>query len=310
MTLELLRGRIIGNFGRHYLVEADSGEQVICHSRGKRAQAVVGDLVQWQRSADEGTIERVEDRRNWLFRRDEVRTKSFVANVDQILVVVAARPEMSLHQLSRVLIAAEAARIPAVIACNKKDLPEFNAAWARLQVFVQMGYRVLGWSLQSTDAAANAALDAELQKLLQGKATFVMGASGVGKSSLVNRLVPHANAEVAEISKALQSGKHTTTSTRWLWLDAERTTAVIDSPGFQDFGLSHIAPADLALLMPDIKARAGHCRFYNCTHRHEPGCSVLAAQDCAASVATFPSRYQIYSDIHDELMEMQHVRSF
>ena len=111
--------------------------------------------------------------------------------------------------------------------------------------------------------------------LMQGKKTLVLGPSGAGKSSLTNLLIPHAQVLTAEISQALNSGKHTTTSTTLYWIDADRSTALIDSPGFQEFGLHHIEPMHLAAYMPDIKAHAQNCKFYNCTHLHEPGCGVI-----------------------------------
>jgi ribosome biogenesis GTPase / thiamine phosphate phosphatase len=122
----------------------------------------------------------------------------------------------------------------------------------------------------------------------------VLGPSGAGKSSLVNLLVPEAGAQTGEISQALNSGKHTTTRTQWYWLDAEKRSAVIDSPGFQEFGLHHVEPTALHTLMPDLRAHGDHCKFYNCTHLHEPGCGVIAAlsrQEISAS------RYRIYSEL-------------
>jgi ribosome biogenesis GTPase len=135
---------------------------------------------------------------------------------------------------------------------------------------------------------------------LKGKTTLVLGPSGAGKSTLINLLVPGAAAQTGEISQALNSGKHTTTSTTWYWVDEERKTALIDSPGFQEFGLHHIEPAKLAEYMPDMRARLGHCRFYNCTHLHEPGCGVIDAVGEGAD-AISPSRYRIYRDLYEEL---------
>jgi ribosome biogenesis GTPase / thiamine phosphate phosphatase len=293
-------GLVVGSHGRHCLVETAGGARLICHPRGKKSQAVVGDRVLWQGSHDEGTIERVQDRRNLFYRQDEIRTKSFAANLDQILILVAAEPEFSEHQLARALIAAEAEQISAVIALNKSDLVEpFERAWARLLPYQRMHYGVLPLSLRLSGDVDRA----KLLELLHGKTTLVLGPSGAGKSTLINLLVSGATAQTGEISKALQSGKHTTTTTTWYWVDPERTTALIDSPGFQEFGLHHIEPTRLATLMPDLKAHLGDCKFYNCTHLHEPGCGVIPAVGTTGEDAISPSRYRIYQDLFAELSQ-------
>jgi ribosome biogenesis GTPase / thiamine phosphate phosphatase len=304
----LQTGLIVSNHGRHFLVETASGSRLICHSRGKKSQGVVGDRVLWQATQDEGTIEKIEPRRNLFYRQDEVRTKSFAANLDQVLILVAADPEFSATQLTRALIAAEAEHILPIIALNKSDLVEpFERAWKRLQPYRHMKYGVLPLSLKKSGDVDRA----ELQKLLGGKTTLVLGPSGAGKSTLINLLVPGALAHTNEISQALNSGKHTTTSTTWYWVDVDsgpaRTTALIDSPGFQEFGLSHIDPAQLAAYMPDLKPHVAKCKFYNCTHLHEPGCGVMAAvsqdENACGSHEISVSRYQIYSRLFAELSQ-------
>lgn len=289
-------GLVIAGHGRHVVVESPNGERRICHPRGKKSQAVVGDRVWWQASEDEGTIEAVQERRNLLYRQDEIRTKSFAANLDRVLILMAAEPEFSEMQLTRALIAAEAAGIEPLIALNKQDLAEaFERAWARLAPYRNMGYEVLPLSLRNNAEALGALL-----RNLQGKTTLVLGPSGVGKSTLINRLVPDALAATNEISQALNSGKHTTTSTTWYWVDRAQGTALIDSPGFQAFGIHHIEPTHLALCMPDVKAHADHCRFYNCTHRHEPGCGV---REALGQGLISPSRHKIYEQLFDELSQ-------
>ncbi|HAU56181.1 MAG TPA: ribosome small subunit-dependent GTPase A, partial [Comamonadaceae bacterium] len=272
----LLEGLVVASHGRHCMVESPDGQRRICHPRGKKSQAVVGDRVLWQAAppgqGHEGTIEKVQERCNLFYRQDEIRTKSFAANLDQVLILIAAEPVFSESQLARALIAAEAAHITPLIALNKSDLAEpFARAWERLLPYRHMGegrhYGVLPLSLaQSGDVDR-----ATLMEHLRGKTTLVLGPSGSGKSTLINLLVPGATVLTGEISQALNSGKHTTTSTTWYWVDSERSTALIDSPGFQEFGLHHIAPTQLAACMPDIAAHASHCKFYNCTHLHEPG---------------------------------------
>ena len=286
-------GLVVASHGRHCWVEDDQGNRRICHHRGKKNSAVVGDRVQWRPSQDEGTIESIEPRRNLLYRQDELRTKSFAANLDQVLVLVAAEPDFSQDQLARALIASHAQGITPMLVVNKPDLgPALALAWQRMEPYRQMGEKTLALSLKS-----GTGLD-ELLAQLQGKTTLILGPSGAGKSTLVNRLVPSAQAATGEISKALYSGRHTTTSTHWYWLGAERGAALIDSPGFQEFGLHHLDARDLARFMPDMHAQLGDCKFYNCTHLHEPGCGVRLALDQGLIDA---SRYQIYQRLFAQL---------
>ena len=291
-------GLVVAAFGRHCLVETPDGERRICHPRGKKSAVVVGDRVDWLPSQDEGTIERVHERRNLFYRQDEIRTKSFAANLDQVLVLVAADPEFSEHQLSRALIATEEQGLDVLIVLNKEDLSEpFARSWQRLAPYREAGHTVLPLSLKP----GGEALVEALAQQLQGRATLVLGPSGAGKSSLINRLVPDAGAQTGEVSRALNSGKHTTTSTTWYWLDDARGSALIDSPGFQEFGLHHIEAARLAGLMRDFRPLLGGCRFYNCTHVHEPGCAVREAVGREAPPRISPQRYRIYQDILEEL---------
>ena len=297
-------GLVVASHGRHCLVETPTGERLICHPRGKKSTVVVGDRVRWQSSEDEGTVEQVVPRRNLFYRQDEIRTKSFAANLDHVLILSAAEPEFSEHPLARALIAAEAERIVPIIALNKSDLvAPFERAWARLAPYRRMHHGVLPLSL-----AASGDVDRiSLLKRLAGKTTLVLGPSGAGKSTLINLLVPGATALTNEISYALNSGKHTTTSTTFYWVDDERTTALIDSPGFQEFGLNHIEPMQLATLMPDIAEHAQNCKFYNCTHLHEPGCGVIAAVDTPGHPGAInATRYRIYGELFAELGQVRY----
>jgi ribosome biogenesis GTPase len=302
-------GLVVAGFGRHVLVEKADGERVICHPRGKKGQAVVGDRVRWLPSEDEGTIEKVEPRDNLFYRQDELRTKSFAANLDQVLILMAAEPEFSENQLTRALIAAEATGIRPVIALNKSDLTEpFGRAWAKLAPYRAMGYQMLSLAIKpkAQDDPEQTTVQS-LMPLMLGKKTLVLGPSGAGKSSLTNLLIPHAHVLTAEISQALNSGKHTTTSTTLYWIDAGRSTALIDSPGFQEFGLHHIEPMHLAGYMPDLKVYAQHCKFYNCTHLHEPGCGVIAElnrSDASSSISA--GRYRLYSELFAELSQTRY----
>ena len=334
---DLQQGRVVATYGRHCLVETPEGRRLICHPRGKKNQVVVGDQVLWQIAGDEGSIEKLLARDNLFYRQDEIRTKSFAANLDRVLILIAADPEYSESQLSRALVAAEAERIKPLIALNKSDLAQpFAQAWERLAPYRAMGYSVMPISLNPRSAVADDGVQA-LCEQLTGLTTLVLGPSGSGKSTLINRLVPDAQVETGEISLALNSGKHTTTSTRWYWVPSldrphadgsdapgehvigslsgtkdaaalmpSRRTALIDSPGFQEFGLHHIEPTRLAACMPDLRAHLGACKFYNCTHLHEPGCAVLAQVESASQTGTISvRRHRIYAQLFEELSQQR-----
>ena len=287
-------GLVVRGHGRHYIVEDSDGRRFVCHPRGKKSDAVVGDQVRFaEASSDEGVIEAVEPRRNLLFRQDEWKTKSFAANLDQLLVLVAVEPVFSESQLARALIAAESAGIRAAIALNKTDLPGTDAARDRLAPYRAMGLTCFEVALKADPDGSRATLGA----WLAGQRSFVLGPSGTGKSTLINLLVDNAQAQVGEISQALNSGRHTTTTTQWYWTDSTRATALIDSPGFQEFGLRQIDAAELWRYMPDLREHAT-CRFHNCSHIHEPGCGVRDALERGLISA---SRYRIYGEILEEL---------
>jgi ribosome biogenesis GTPase len=286
--------RVVGVHGRHSVIETADGTRMLAHGRGKKSEVIVGDHVRWQVSGDEGVIESFEPRSSLLKRQDEWRSKNFAANIDLLLIMVATDPPYSESQLTRALIAAEDGRIAVKIVLNKIDLPEATAARERLAPYRKMGYDVLEVAVKTDPEGTKAVFE----PLLKDKTTLVLGPSGMGKSTLVNLLVPHADAQVGEISKALKSGKHTTTTTTWYWLDDARHSALIDSPGFQEFGIHHIESADLGSLMLDYGMYLGDCKFANCTHRHEPACGVRSA---IARGDISPSRERIYEELMGEL---------
>jgi ribosome biogenesis GTPase len=285
---------VVGAHGRHAVIEKADGSRMRAHARGKKSEVVVGDEVRFQDSGDEAVVEEVMPRSTLLKRQDDWKTKNFAANLDLLLVMVAADPPFSESQLSRALIAAGDAGIQVLIVLNKIDLPQVDASRARLAPYRAMGYPLLELAVKASPEAAREAL----MPRLEGHRTLVLGPSGMGKSTLINLLVPDAAAQVGEVSQALRAGKHTTTTTTWYWLDAAHRTALIDSPGFQEFGLRHIEARQLATLMPDLAMHLGDCRFANCTHRHEPGCGVRTAM---ARGEIAPSRVRIYTELMEEL---------
>ena len=260
-------GQIVRSYGRRFIVE--SGEHTYdCTSRGKRVDYACGDRVDITVLNDkQAVIEAQQPRQSLLYRQDDWRTKLIAANVTRIFFVTAAVPSPSEELLNRCLLAAEAADIDPVIVVNKSDLPE-TAAWLdKLQPYQQLGYKLVTISAkQGADA---------LLPLLQGQTSVLVGQSGMGKSTITNALLPEAAARVGEISTALDAGRHTTTHAALYHLDAD--SQLIDSPGLQEFGLSHIGATELAGLFPEMRDFIGHCRFHNCTHRQEPDCAIKQA---------------------------------
>ncbi len=268
-----LRGRVVAGHGRHYTVELEDGSLRKCFPRGKKGDAAVGDYVFiTPQGHDEGAIERIAPRRNLLFRSDEMRSKQFAANVDQLLIVVATEPFFSEDLLGRALVAAWSADIAPIIVLNKIDIHDkLDAARQRLA-----DLRALNVPIVEISALHAQAVPEHILPVLQDKTTLLLGQSAMGKSTLLNALVPQAQAPTQEHSRALGAGKHTTTSTRLYHLPDD-SGDIIDSPGFQAFGLLHLNATDIERGFPEFTEAIRHCRFYNCTHRHEPGCGVLAA---------------------------------
>jgi ribosome biogenesis GTPase / thiamine phosphate phosphatase len=284
----LRHGRVIASHGRQFRVAAD-GDVITCVTRGRKADIACGDHVAFSATHDNaGVIEKVEPRANLLYRSDEFRSKLIAANVDLAVVVVAAVPYFREELLIRCLAACETADIAALIVLNKADLPDTAALAAHLESYAALGYDLITVSAHGDLAA--------LEARLRDRVSVLVGASGVGKSTLLNRLAPHARAATGEISQALDAGKHTTTQARMYTLPGGGE--LIDSPGMQEFGLSHLDASKLMRAFPEIHTRAGQCRFHNCRHLKEPGCAVLeAARDGAIN----PFRLRVYHSLLGQL---------
>jgi ribosome biogenesis GTPase len=253
----------------------------------------VGDRVSVKLLASEqGVIESVEPRRNLFQRAEQHRTKRLAANVDQLAVVIAAEPAFSEDLVLRMMIAAQVEGISCALIANKSDLID---AWkhfrTRLAVIESLGYAVFEVSVKHDPAQALGTLS----PWFQGKTTVLAGQSGMGKSSLVNLLAPHADQATQTISTALGSGKHTTTSARQFSFGHGWSGALIDTPGFQTFGIDHISASERVHAMPEYQALP-RCRFYNCTHREEPGCEIRAAAEAGQVDAR---RYALFRSLID-----------
>ncbi len=265
----LMEGRVVAAYGRRFEVETPDGTRRQCVVKSKRRGVACGDRVRLRPSGPgEGMIEEILPRENLLYRSDPQREKLIAANVSQVLVVVAPRPAFNEGLLNRCLVAAEAAAIPAVIVLNKVDLEEEAARLrSRLALYEGLGYPVVPLSAKQDTSP--------LRPYLEGRVTVLVGPSGTGKSTLVNALVPGARAATGEISEALDSGRHTTTHARLYHLGPG--SDLIDSPGMQAFGLSHLEPPALAEAFPEFRPYLGACRFNDCRHLEEPDCAVRAA---------------------------------
>lgn len=264
----LQSGTIVASFGRQFSVELNDITLVTCVTRGKRTNIACGDRVSIAMTApDQGVIESTQPRASLFYRSDIQREKLIAANVTQIVIVLAAAPAFHQELLDRCLAAAEEAEIHALLVLNKMDLPSATGVLTSLDLYRVLGYEVL-------PLAAKIDL-APLRARLAGHTSVLVGQSGMGKSTIINRLVPDAAARVGELSQALGSGRHTTTHARLYHLDAE--SHIIDSPGLQEFGLQHVGPTGLAHCFVEFRKYLGQCKFNDCKHLTEPGCAITTA---------------------------------
>jgi ribosome biogenesis GTPase len=288
-------GLVTAAHGRHYVVEVRDGDLLHCYPRGKRNSYACGDIVDVERSGDrQATIKHLHPRTSLLYRSDRYRQKIIAANVTQAVIVVAAKPAFNEDLLLRCLIACEQQHIKALIVLNKSDLVEETAKTAvQLALYRELGYPVVPLSARNDISP--------LRSALQGQRSVLVGQSGMGKSTIVNALLPHVQARTAEISEALDSGKHTTTSAQLYHLDAE--SSIIDSPGLQTFGLLHVSPNELVGCFPEFNPFLGHCRFDDCRHTVEPGCAVISAtsKDRTDENSIDERRWSAYCELVAEL---------
>ncbi len=284
-------GQVVAAYGRHYLVEAEGAEHLRCVPRGKHGThgaLACGDRVQVARtSRGEGVIEAVAPRASLLLRAAPHRQKLIAANASQVAVICAGEPSLADELVARVLVAAESESLRGLVVLNKSDLAApTQDARERLAPFARAGYPVIELSAKRDVAP--------LLERLAGETTVLVGQSGMGKSTIVNALVPEADAATQDISRFLDSGRHTTAATRLYRLDA--AGAIVDAPGVQEFGLAHLEPGAIERGFPELRPLAGECRFTDCRHRSEPGCAVRAA---VAAGVIHPRRVELLHRILD-----------
>lgn len=261
-------GLVTAAHRRHYAVLQDDGSSVSCVIRRRALSITCGDRVRFAVSGPgEGVIEAIEPRTSLLYRSDARRERLIAANVTQVLGMVAPDPPFDDELVHRWIVAAEGSGCRFVLVANKRDLPAFAAIRARLTQFAALGYAVVETHV-SKDAGV-------LQPLLAGQHSVLIGQSGMGKSTLINRLLPHASARIGEVSASLKTGRHTTTETTLYPLD--RSSWIVDSPGMKEFGLGHLAAAAVERGFVELRPLLGRCRFRNCRHDSEPGCTLQDA---------------------------------
>ena len=311
-----MHGLVIKNTGSWYTVLTDDGLTVDCKVKGNfRIKGIrstnpvaVGDRVT---VGEGGWITDIEDRRNYIIRKSINLSKQshiIAANVDQaFLVVTVSKPETSTTFIDRFLASAEAYRVPVILIFNKSDLTEGLKQDELMRLYENIGYEC-----RAVSAATGQGVE-ELRPLLEGKITLLSGNSGVGKSTLINRLVPHANLRTADISDAHQMGMHTTTFSEMIPLNSHssfltsHSSFLIDTPGIKGFGTFDMEREELTSYFKEIFEYSKQCRFSDCTHTHEPGCAVLKAVE---EHLIAPSRYQSYLSMLDDKDENKYREAY
>lgn len=309
-----MKGLVVKNTGSWYTVCTDDGQLVESKIKGNfRLKGIrstnpvaVGDRVTIVAN-QEGTafITEIDDRKNYIIRKSQNLSKQshiLAANVDQALLVVTVnRPPTSTTFIDRFLASAEAYRVPVVLIFNKTDLLDDNETSyqkALIHLYTTIGYECRAISAETGEGVA------ELLPMLEGKITLLSGNSGVGKSTLINRLVPGADLRTSEISDAHNTGQHTTTFSEMIPIEKGY---LIDTPGIKGFGTFDMEPEELTSYFKEIFSFSKDCRFSNCTHTHEPGCAVLKALE---DHYIAQSRYQSYLSMLDDKDDGKYREAF
>jgi len=307
-----VKGLVVKNTGSWYTVLTDDGQLLDCKVKGNfRLKGIrttnpvaVGDRV----TVSEGWITAIDDRRNYIIRKSINLSKQshiLAANVDQaMLIVTVIKPETSTTFIDRFLASAEAYRVPVILVFNKTDL--LSDDLQRYQQLMVTLYSSLGYDCRQVSASCGDGVEA-LLPLLQGRITLLSGNSGVGKSTLINRLVPGANLRTAVISDAHQTGQHTTTFSEMIPIGHPQGGYLIDTPGIKGFGTFDMEPEEITSYFREIFEFSKQCRFSNCSHTHEPGCAVLKAVD---DHYIAQSRYQSYLSMLEDKDENRYREAY
>lgn len=299
-----MQGLVIKSTGSWYEVAAESGETINCRIKGKfrtldiktTNPIAVGDKVDVEREPDQDTwlITRLHPRKNYIIRKSVNLSKQaqiIAANLDQaFLIVTLASPRTSLGFIDRFLVTAEAYAIPAMLIFNKLDL--FSNEGLEILKEYQQIYEKAGYPCYSVSATEQTNLE-QIKDLLKNKVTLISGHSGVGKSTLINALLPGSQLKTGDISDWSDKGKHTTTFAEMFELPFGGY--LIDTPGIRELGVFDIERQELGRLFPEIRELMGNCKFHNCRHINEPGCAVLKAME---NDEIEPSRYNSYLSIY------------
>ncbi len=263
-------GLVVAAYGKRYEVLLSDKKRISCVTRGKKTDLACGDIVDIKLTdSSEGVVESSQPRTSLLYRSNAFKSKTLASNVTQIVIVLATQPSFYEALLNRCLVAAEAAKINALIVLNKCDLPETNDAKNKLKLYEDLGYDVVYLSAKNDISA--------LLPYLKNQQSVLVGQSGMGKSTIINALLPGQQVRTQEISNALDSGKHTTTAAHLYHLNEHST--LIDSPGLQEFGLYHLSHEEIELAFKELRPFLGHCKYSDCKHNHEPECAVMKAVD-------------------------------
>ncbi|WP_346798966.1 small ribosomal subunit biogenesis GTPase RsgA [Halomonas sp. Bachu 37] len=291
-------GRVVAHFGRTLEVHDDQGNPVRCHLRANLDGLVTGDRVIWRASNDGSGVVVAQLPRDTVLKRPDPRgqLKPVAANIDQLLIVFAVEPAPHANLIDRYLVAAEATQIPPVLVLNKIDLlPEDGGELGLLlERYRELGYPVIRTTTASEDGLA------ELRELLTERTSVFVGQSGVGKSSLIDLLLPDEELRIGALSADSRKGTHTTTTARLYPMTGAGVEAgeLIDSPGIREFGLTHLDEQEVLDGFVEFRAHLGHCRFRDCRHRQEPGCALLQAVE---NGDIHPARFASYRRIVESL---------